>query len=52
MLEAPISTATATAATPVSFMPTRIMPTLWECVDSLVTAKLKHTSNATHAIGS
>ena len=50
MLEAPISTATATAATPVSFMPTRIMPTLWECVDSLVL--LKHTSNATHAIGS
>lgn len=39
MLEAPISTATAAAATPVSFMPTRIMPTLWECVDSLVTAK-------------
>ena len=41
MLEAPISTATATAATPVSFMPTRIMPTLWECVDSLVTAKAR-----------
>ena len=39
MLEAPISTATATAATPVSFMPTRIMPTLWECVDSLVPAQ-------------